>query len=369
MCPITFSESTVVSPETSALPPRPRPTTTIREVASKAEVSVSTVSRTFNRPETVRPQIRQRVEAAARSLDYSPNRMAQSLITGRTRSIGLIVPDVANPFFPELIKAAQARARNAEYSAVLADTDEDGYVEARVAQQMARQVDGLIICSSRMDDAAAARTRELVTTVFVQRPVPDTASVVMDTSTGMRQAVAHLHALGHVRLAYLGGPPNSWSDGQRRVSAQAATAELGLELVELGPFQPQFSGGVQAADVLVAQGVTGVLAYNDLVALGVISRLSQRGFTVPTQVSVIGFDDIGMAEMSLPPLTTVAMPVAIAGRMAVELLLDLLEDRRQPGTERIELPTHLVVRGSTGPAPEVVQQRNATNPSPTEGEP
>jgi DNA-binding LacI/PurR family transcriptional regulator len=329
-------------------------------------VSVSTVSRTFNRPETVRPQIRQRVEAAARSLDYSPNRMAQSLITGRTRSIGLIVPDVANPFFPELIKAAQARARTAEYSAVLADTDEDGYVEARVARQMARQVDGLIICSSRMDDAAAARTRELVTTVFVQRPVPDTASVVMDTSTGMRQAVAHLHALGHVRLAYLGGPPNSWSDGQRRVSAHAATADLGLELVELGPFQPQFSGGVQAADVLIAQGVTGVLAYNDLVALGVISRLSQRGFTVPTQVSVIGFDDIAMAEMSLPPLTTVAMPVAIAGRMAVELLLDLLEDRRQPGTERIELPTHLVVRGSTAPAPEVVQQRNATNPGPTD---
>ena len=328
----------------------PGTVTTIRHVARAAEVSVSTVSRAFNQPETVRPHTRERVISVARALEYVPNRAARTLITGRIGSIGLIVPDVANPFFPAFIKAAQARARAAGHAAILADTDEDGFVEARVAEQMAHQVDGLVVCASRMSDEAAKRISSLTTTVFVQRLVPGVASVLIDSEVGMRQAAAHLHALGHRRLAYVGGPESSWSDRERRRSAAAVCAELGVELTELGPFQPQFSGGVQAADMVIAHGSTGILAYNDLVALGIISRLHSRGRRVPEEISVIGFDDIPMAEMSVPPLTTVAMPVATAGRMAVELLLDLLDGGRRPVGERIELPSHLVVRGSTSPA-------------------
>lgn len=331
-------------------PGSPVAAATIRDVATGAEVSISTVSRALNRPDTVSPQTRERVLAVSRSLDYTPSGVARSLVTGRTGSIGLVVPDVANPFFPAFLKAAQARARSAEYTAILADTDEDGYVEARVIEQMSRQVDGIVVCSSRMEDASAVRAIEATTVVFVQRPVPGAPSVVLDVENGMRQAVAHLHALGHRRIAYVGGPASSWSDQQQRRTARAATGDTDLELIELGPFQPQFSGGVQAADVLIAQRATGVLAYNDLVALGIMSRLAQRGRRVPDDISVVGFDDIDMAKMSLPPLTTVAMPTATAGRMAVELLLDLLHGRRNPGSEHIELPTHLVVRGSTSPA-------------------
>jgi DNA-binding LacI/PurR family transcriptional regulator len=330
----------------------PAEVSTIREVAQMADVSISTVSRAFNQPKKVQADTRDRVMAAAKSLDYSPNRLARGLITGRTGSIGLVVPDVTNPFFPAMIRAAQARARASAYTCILVDTDEDGYVEARVVEQISRQVDGLVVCSSRMDAEALVRTSELTTTVFVQRPVPGATMVILDVEPGMRQAVAHLHALGHRRVAYVGGPSASWSDLERRRTARSATEEMGMELTELGPFQPQFGGGVQAADIVIAQGTTGVVAYNDLVALGIISRLTNRGRRVPEDISVVGFDDIPMAEMSLPALTTVAMPVAAAGRMAVELLLDLLDGGRSPVGEFIRLPTHLVVRGSTGSAVE-----------------
>ncbi|MDT4980222.1 MAG: LacI family transcriptional regulator, repressor for deo operon, udp, cdd, tsx, nupC, and nupG, partial [Pseudonocardiales bacterium] len=167
--------------------------------------------------------------------------------------------------------------------------------------------------------------------------------------------VEHLAALGHKKAAYLSGPPTSWSNRERRKGLRAAARTTGVECVELGPFAPKFEAGLQAADLVLATDVTAVLAFNDLIALGVLNRLADRGVAVPDEMSVIGFDDIAFAAMCTPPLTTVFTPKESAGRAAVELLLDWLDKKslgHTGGTQRT-LGTQLIVRSSTAPPPPV----------------
>jgi DNA-binding LacI/PurR family transcriptional regulator len=174
----------------------------------------------------------------------------------------------------------------------------------------------------------------------------------MDAAGGMRQAVDHLAALGHRKIAYLSGPRASWSNRERRRGLRRA-ARQDLEIVELGPFAPRFDGGPHAADLAIAEGVTAIIAYNDLMALGVMSRLADRGVSVPTRMSVVGFDDIPMAGMATPPLTTVSMQNERAGRAAVDLLVSLLTvTGAEAGDLRRELECQLIVRASTAVPPD-----------------
>ena len=168
---------------------------------------------------------------------------------------------------------------------------------------------------------------------------------------GMRQAVEHLHALGHRRCVYLNGPRASWSNRQRRSALRATAKRLGMTVSELGPFEPSYDAGVLAADLALAEDATAIVAYNDLVALGVNARLAARGVAVPDDVSLVGFDDIQFAGMASPALTTVGVPAALAGRAAVDLLLETIG--HAPGGQRDEhqLKTELRVRASTGPPP------------------
>ena len=326
---------------------------TIHDVARRARVSVSTVSRAFTMPELVREATRTRVLAAASELGYRPNRAARGLITGRTGNLGVIVPDLGNPFFPAVLKGAQVRAREADYAVFLADTDENPRLEADLIRAMAKQVDGVVLCSSRLASGELAPLLGLTTLVLLNRRVPAVPAVVMDSADGMRQAVEQLAALGHRRVAFLSGPRNSWSNRERRRGLRAAARAGGVEVAELGPFAPRFEAGLQAADIALAAGVTAVLAFNDLMALGVLSRLADRGVAVPAEVSVVGFDDIPMAAMCAPPLTTVAMPMELSGRAAVELLLERLAEQAAGSTangrrQRV-LSTQLIVRSSTAP--------------------
>lgn len=325
---------------------------TIYEVAAKAAVSPSTVSRAFTVPDLVRDDTLQRVLEAARDLGYSPNRAARALITGKTGSIGVVVPDIGNPFFAAMLKGSSARARESGHVLFLADTEEDPVLEESLVSAMAPQVDGLVLCSPRLSGGRLLELLGDLPAVFVNRTEGETPSVVMDSADGARQAVEHLTALGHRRLAYLSGPDSSWSNGERRVGLLAAVRAAGTEVVELGPFAPLFTSGVQAADLVLAEGATGVIAYNDLMALGVLARLAARGVRVPEDVSVVGCDDIAMAAMATPPLTTVAMPTAAAGRAAIDLLLRRLQDPGSPAAGgRRALATHLLVRSSTMPPP------------------
>ncbi|TWD83303.1 LacI family transcriptional regulator [Kribbella amoyensis] len=326
---------------------------TIRDVARLAGVSTSTVSRALSVPELVNAATRAKVQSAAASLGYAPNRAARGLITGRTGNLGLVLPDLANPFFPSVVKGVQARARAADVAVFVADTDEDDLAEIGLVRALAKQVDGLILCSPRSTDDELREIAAETTVVLVNRLVDDLPAVVFDHRDGMRQAVAHLVALGHRRIAWVGGPANSWSSEQRGAGLAAAAAAQGVELVEVGHFPPYYDGGMAAADQVVATGATAVITYNDLVAIGLLGRLHFRGFFVPDDLSVVGIDDIEMAAMARPTLTTVRLPKQQAGRIAVELLLSLLDI---PASTERERPAHraltgeLMVRDSTADA-------------------
>jgi LacI family transcriptional regulator, galactose operon repressor len=315
-------------------------------------------------PELVRPQTRERVLEIAAGLGYTPNRAARGLITGRTGNLGLIVPDIANPFFPALVKAAQARARARDYAVFLADTDEDPHAEAQLIRAMAKQVDGVIACSARMSERRLREVAALTSLVLVNRRSPGIPAVSMDMGGGIRQAAEHLHALGHRDGVFLAGPRASWSNRQRQKALQATARRLGLRITVLGPFEPSYEAGLRAADQALAERPTAIVAYNDLIALGVLARLADRGVAVPGDVSVVGFDDIAMAAMASPSLTTVWVPTAAVGQAAVDLLLGVRAGQEENGRQAREIKTELRVRGSTGPPPGADRSAHDTEPRP-----
>jgi DNA-binding LacI/PurR family transcriptional regulator len=318
----------------------------IHDVARRAEVSVATVSRSYTAPQAVREATRARVLQAAADLGYRPNRAARGLITGRTGNVGVIVPDLANPYFQGVLKGAQARARDADYAIFVADGQESAAEEEALIAAMSKQVDGILLCSSRLAPATLAALERAPAVVLLNRRVDGLSTVTVDSADGMRQAMNHLAALGHERCAFLSGPRRSWSNQQRVRGLRAAARTAGAEIVTIGPVAPQFEGGVNAAEQVLASGVTAVLAYNDLVAAGILSRLAQLGVDVPGELSVVGFDDIPLAAMLTPALTTVAAPTAEAGATAVDALLSRLDEPDAPATEQ-ELPAVLVVRATT----------------------
>jgi LacI family transcriptional regulator len=322
---------------------------TIRDVARASGVHISTVSRAFSAPHLVNPETRSRVLSCAEHLGYRPNRAARALITGRTHNIGLIVADIANPFFPPLIKAAESQARQRDYHIFVTDTNEDAVVEADLVRALAKQVDGVLLCSPRMSNSLIEQLSREVPLVVVNRQVSGLPAVVMDVGQGARRAVEHLIGLGHRDLALVAGPRGSWTNREIRRSAGAAARVAGAELAVIGPNPPTEDGGIAVADQVVRAGATAVLAYNDLLAIGLIEGLHAQGVRIPEDVSVVGIDDIAMSRLTRPKLTTVATPTAAAGRAAVDMLLAHGDDRRT--TAQVTLRTELVIRDSTGPGP------------------
>lgn len=321
---------------------------TITDVARACGVAASTVSRALSQPGRVNAQTAQRILLTARQMGYRPNPIARALPSGRTLMLALLVPDVTNPFFSELIRGAERQAAAAGYTLVLADTDESPEVESVHVERLARMVDGLVVGTPRLPEqriAALASTHPLVLVNGAVRGVPH---VVIDTPGGMSQACEHLASLGHSRVAYVAGPRASWADRSRWRAVQGAGRRLGLTVIRLGPFAPTVPGGAAAADAVVNTRASAVVAFNDLLAIGTMRRLLARGVHVPGDVSVLGCDDIFGADFCHPALTTLAAPIQDAGRAAVDLLL-----RRLSGSAELLRPrvfaTHLVVRESTGP--------------------
>jgi LacI family transcriptional regulator len=182
--------------------------------------------------------------------------------------------------------------------------------------------------------------------VVLNRRVTPFPSVTADSADGMRQAIGHLHALGHRRVAYVAGPRTSWSNRDRLRGLRSATAAYDMELIETGNVAPTVDGGAAVADLVAASPATAVIAYNDLVALGLLNRFRVREIAVPGRISVIGFDDILLSGLVMPPLTTIAIAKEEIGRRGVELLMDMLHHRK-PLNKRTS--TQLIVRESTGP--------------------
>lgn len=342
----------------------------LRDVARAAGVSPATASRALAQPSRVSEPKRALVRKAAADLGYPvPTGAGGPAVR---ECLGLVVPDLESPFFAGIAKAFQRRARAAGLSVLVADSDDDPRQETGPVREMGPHVRGIVLCSPRMSDRLLAELPSTPPILLVNRESARLASVTIDNQDGMRQAVQHLYALGHRRVAYAGGHRGSWSDAQRRQGLAAAAGELpGLQTVELGHFPSVFVGGVAAADLVLGSGATAVIAHNDLIALGILDRLLARGTAVPEQVSVVGFDDVPAATHVSPALTTVAVPLGLLGRTAVDVLLggdlgpgghehatlrDEETDAERPWSRR--LPVSLVVRASTGPAPATTTVRD-----------
>ncbi|MFD8497466.1 LacI family DNA-binding transcriptional regulator [Amycolatopsis sp. NPDC059657] len=317
---------------------------TIIEVAKLAGVSPTTVSRAFGRPDLLNPDTRAAVLSAADQLGYTPNRAAKGLVTGKTGNVGILVPDIVNPFYPPVVKGATDRAAAADLAVFLATTDLDPRRELKVAKEMVKQVDGLVLCATQLADEDVTALAKVCSVVLVNGEKAGLPSAVVDTGPGMAEAVDHLAALGHDRFVYLSGPETSWSNTQRLTFLRREADRLGLGVKVLGPFAPSYDAGVAAADRVLATGASAVIAFDDQMALGVLSRLHDRGVEVPGQISVIGCDDVLPVGMARPALTTVSAPCARLGRAVIEMILGGASETRNQSYEG-----HLVVRDSTGP--------------------
>jgi DNA-binding LacI/PurR family transcriptional regulator len=341
-------------------PTAPRRAATLHDVAREAGVAVSTVSRALTRPERVNATTREHVQDVARRLGYRPNRIARALPSGRTLMLAVLVADITNPHHFGLIRGAEARARAGGRTLVLGDTRGDAALEAEHLDRLGSVVDGVVLASSRLPDADLVDLAERRPVVLHNREVPGLPSVSVDFDDGAAQTVAHLAAFGHRELVYLGGPRDAWSEERRWTALVAHAAAAGVGVRRLGPFPPTVEGGPAAADAGLGSGATALIAFNDLMAIGVLRRLAERGVAVPGAVSVTGFDDVFGADFCHPPLTTVTAPTEEAGPALVDVLLG--EDGNGQATEprRIVLPVRLNVRESTGPA----VTRGSGTPSP-----
>lgn len=324
------------------------PGPTIYDVAAAAGVATSTVSRAFSSPGRVSAATRDRVLAAAEQLGYRPNPHARALLSGKHHTVAMVVSDITNPHYFEMIRGAEMRARVSEYTLLLVNAEESPRVEWEQIQRLSPAVDGFLLAASRLPDENLRQVAAQRPVVLMSRELPELASVVLDHVEGCRQVVGHLASLGHRDLVYLAGPRNSWMAGTRWAALKAAAAQVGIGARRLGPFTPKVSQGGAAADAAVNDGGTAIVAHNDLLAIGVMQRLAQRGLRVPDDVSVVGFDDIFAADVCTPGLTTLGGAHADLGRAAVELLLTA-GSRAPDDQPRVVLPTELVLRGSTGP--------------------
>jgi DNA-binding LacI/PurR family transcriptional regulator len=321
---------------------------TIYDVAREAGVAASTVSRAYSRPGLVHAETAQKVFDAAARLGYRSGRLDGQQPADRAahEAVGLVIADVTNPFYGEIIKGAYEAAREAEYQLVLLHTKESPEVERQTIERELERVDGVVIASSRMTDSALRMMIKQKPVVLLNRIIPEANCVVSDVERGIRRAAEHLGALGHERIYYVAGPENSWSDGMRWRALREAAAELELDARRIGPNEPTVLAGLSAARRLAMVDATAVLAYNDAVAIGVMKGLRKLGVAVPDEVSVVGVDNIIYDEMVEPPLTTIASPLYRMGFTGVQNCIAVGHGARPSGTALV-LPVRLVVRQST----------------------
>jgi LacI family transcriptional regulator len=326
-----------------------RSTATIRRVAEAAGVSRATVSRVMNGHATVAPELTARVLAAARALDYAPSPVARSLALGRTATIALIVPDLSNPMFQDVLRSLSLAAGEDGHRLLIAESNEHVEDEEILAIEARRRCDGIVLAAPRLPTEDLQRLApQLAPLVLINRKLPDSEvpSLSVDHAAGIGDLVSHLLSLGHRRIVYLAGPPAAMSNLERleallRLSDQGR--EFELTQLECGAM---FDNGHAAAGKVVSTGATAVIAYNDMVAFGALSGLHELGISVPDQISITGFDDIPFARYTTPPLTTAAVPTSTLGRQAWERLRDLLQG--QTTDHEADFRPRLLVRGSTG---------------------
>jgi len=331
----------------------------IREIARRAKVSTATVSRTINRIPTVDPQLAKRVWKIVEELGYYPNTQARALVSGRTRIFGLIVSEITNPFFPEIVQSFEDIAVQHNYEILLTSTIHDPKrMEASVRRMIERRVEGVAILTFGMEESLLEGLKfRKVPLVFVDvgPSLPRISNIKINYRRGIRQAVQHLAALRHERIAFITGPLNLKSAQARRSAFEDSLQEIGMtvdpQLVVEG--NHTMEEGIKALAYLAGlkRRPTAIMCSNDMTAIGVMREAYERGISIPQDLSVIGFDDIRLAQFIIPPLTTIQMSQTELARMAFKALLAEVEVETQAetGSEYV-LETDLVLRKSTAMA-------------------
>jgi DNA-binding LacI/PurR family transcriptional regulator len=325
----------------------------IKEVAKRARVSTATVSRTINNSEKVKPGTAERVRKAIEELNFYPNTHARTLVSGRSRMLGLIISDITNPFFPELVKSFEDQAVQRGKEVIIGNTDYNPKRMAGCIQRMVeRKVDGVAIMTSEADPALMMElTRRNIPTVFMDtgKPGPHTANIRIDYAQGIQEALQHLFALNHRRIAFIPGPMNLESARIRHAAFVDGMKARGLgDHLMLEKGNHRIDGGAMAMRSLLKlpQRPTAVIASNDLTAIGALGVIQDSNLKVPDDISLIGFDDISFAHLTQPPLTTIALSrtqLAVTAFAALEALI-----RKEDGSHAdYSIPTHLVMRRST----------------------
>lgn len=327
-------------------------TTTIDAVARQAEVSRATVSRVMNGRFVGDPAVAERVRAVAARLDYQPSPLARSLALGRTHTVAFVVPDIGNPAFQAVLASLTRAAAADGYRVLVADTAEDATVEREIVTDIRRRSDSIVLCAPRMAESELrALASELAPLVVINRPSPDdvTPSLAIDYRTGIRQLAQHLYDLGHREIVYVAGPGASASNARRLEGLEAFAADAPDAVVHRVMAGVSIDSGTEVVDEVLATGATAALAFNDLVAIGLLTALTDRGIDVPGRFSVSGFDDIPFARFVSPALTTAAVEHDRLGSVAWTRLHAMIEGER---TEHEELfAPHLAVRASTAAPP------------------
>jgi len=335
---------------------------TISDVARKAGVSTATVSRVMSGAVAARPQTRARVLAAVETLGYRPSAVARSLKLRTTRTLGLLVTDIQNPYYPDIVRAVEDAALERNLAVLLCNgADDPAREETYLDLLVDRRVDGIIIASSGLQERHGAwLARRSVPVVLVNWAAPDLAlpAILGDNRAGGRLATEHLLSLGHRRIGHLSAPARNAAAAERLAGVVEALTAAGLDPAALTVVEGdgRVGGGERAALELLDRdpGITGIVCYNDLTAIGAVRAIRARGRRVPEDVSVVGYDDIALSSLVDPPLTTIAQRMPEMGRWAVERLGELIE-RNGSGADvplrppPVILPVELRVRASTAP--------------------
>ena len=333
----------------------------IKAVAKLAKVSTATVSRTINEPSKVSPKTAERVRQAIESTNFYPNTNARALGSGRSNLYGLIISDITNPFFPELVKAFEDIAVEHRQEVLIANTNYDpDRIKICIARMLQRKVDGVAIMTSEMDeDMVKVFSGRKIPLVFldIDTPSPEVSCVQIDYPAGVEMAMTHLVGLGHRQIAFISGPLRLYSARVRANAFADSRSRNGLE-AGAGMMQEgnhRVDGGHEAMLRILNSGArpTAVLASNDMTAIGAMGAIAECGLRVPHDISVIGFDDIQLSAFTMPPLTTVRLPRAEIAEKAFQSLLNAwpLRDAEPGKGEEHHVMPMLVLRKSTGPAP------------------
>ncbi|HXE22865.1 MAG TPA: substrate-binding domain-containing protein [Rhodoferax sp.] len=329
--------------------------TTIKDVALRAGVSVSTVSHVVNGTRKISTSTHERVDEAIRELAYVPSAVARSLKSNTTRTLGMLIPNSSNPYFAEIVRMVEDRCFGAGYTLLLCNTDDEPQRQGIYLKVLAeRRIDGLIVVSTGGDESLPMMLAGLrIPIVLLDREISNQACDLVETAhmQGGLLATRHLVSLGHRRIACIGGPASLAPSEQRIAGWRLGLAEAGLNvhtnLLWQGGFTSQ--GGYEAMHAMlrIEPTPTAVFVCNDLMAIGALRAAHENGIRVPDALSVVGFDDIELSGFTSPPLTTVAQPKQRMGALAVDMLLERIEGRRHDA-RKVVLQPELRVRGSTG---------------------